>query len=203
MWKHALCPCLLCRGHWFLRCLCPFAPHTNEAGATPAVLTCGMSQCGTTAGAKKTTTFPNKMCSLSHALCLPATSPCWVPSSCTFLGAASDISVTLHIKAMLGQQVGTLRPLELQGLPHFSSYFNLLQLAFFYFFFFSNLSCCVGVYTSHVYKLYSSQCYKHIVCTYMYCIYYDQSLQDCVHLKTMMLSKVTYLFLKMSVSCSN
>lgn len=77
--KQALCPCLLCRGHWFLRCSCLSAPHTNAASASPALVTPGMSHRGRTAGDNKNMTFSNKMGSLSHALCLSATSLCWVP----------------------------------------------------------------------------------------------------------------------------
>lgn len=150
-WKHALCSCLLCRGHWFLRCSRPSAPQTNAAGASLLWWHVG---CPTMAGQLEPTKPRN-----FQTRRVPE--PCSVPAchlsllsahSNTILGEASDVSVTLHhlTDAQPVSGVGVLCPLELQRPPHIGSYFNLLQLVFFYFFLFSNSSCCVGVYTSEM-----------------------------------------------------
>lgn len=164
MWKQGLWLCLLCRGHWFLRCSCPFAPHTNAAGATPALVTSAMSHCGRTAGTNKSMALPNKMSSLSHALCLPATSPCWVPSS---KQCWVKLQVFLSHYSMQAMLSGNTASPELQRLPHLSSYFSLLQLVFFFISSFCLIQVAVWyLYFTDVYKHYSSQCHKHIICIY-------------------------------------
>lgn len=120
-------PCLLCRGHWFLRCPCPFAPHTNVT--TPALVTRGTSHCVRTA--RKTTAFPNQVGSLSHALCLPPL-PAECPAAAQSWGHFQRFLSHHPLKGYWATSgAGALPPLELQGLPHLSSDFNLLQLVFF------------------------------------------------------------------------
>lgn len=80
----------VCRRHWFLRCSCPFAPHNIAAGATPALVACGMSHPTRAAGTNK-----NHGISRQDEFLEPG-SPCWVPSSNTILAEVSG-SLSQHI----------------------------------------------------------------------------------------------------------
>lgn len=141
--------------------------YTNAAGVIPALVTRWIAYRDKTALAdseipqkrknrlfEEHTAFPNNTNSLTHALCLSATSHFWMSRSNAILGKASNVSVLLHLLQgfQTVSRAGTLHPLEPQRLAHLDCYFNLLQLIFFFFFFSlaNNSSCCVGVHKSQM-----------------------------------------------------